>query len=164
MPMPSLGSLASEALSGVYSYSYRLIIPAVMICLIVLSLNLLGDGLREADRLYDISGPVPVYRVKGNCDMYAPDAFDEQLLILAGKRVFITHGHRYGVKNGYALLSNAAALKNADIALCGHTHTQFYQKQDGVILANPGALVNGRYGVLRIENGEIAFKFGDMYD
>ena len=48
MPMPSLGSLASEALSGVYSYSYRLIIPAVMICLIVLSLNLLGDGLRDA--------------------------------------------------------------------------------------------------------------------
>ncbi len=48
MPMPSLGSLASEALSGIYSYSYRLIIPAVMICLIVLSLNLLGDGLRDA--------------------------------------------------------------------------------------------------------------------
>ena len=48
MPMPSLGSLASEALSGVYSYSYRLIIPAVAICLIVLSLNLLGDGLRDA--------------------------------------------------------------------------------------------------------------------
>lgn len=48
MPMPSLGSLASEALDGVYSYSYRLIIPAVMICLIVLSLNLLGDGLRDA--------------------------------------------------------------------------------------------------------------------
>ncbi|MDD6035844.1 MAG: ABC transporter permease [Lachnospiraceae bacterium] len=48
MPMPSLGSLASEALSGVYSYSYRLVIPAVMICLIVLSLNLLGDGLRDA--------------------------------------------------------------------------------------------------------------------
>ncbi len=48
MPMPSLGSLASDALSGVNSYSYRLIIPAVMICLIVLSLNLLGDGLRDA--------------------------------------------------------------------------------------------------------------------
>lgn len=47
-PMPSLGSLASEALSGVYSYTYRLIIPAIAICLIVLSLNLLGDGLRDA--------------------------------------------------------------------------------------------------------------------
>lgn len=48
MPMPSLGSLASEALSGIYSYPYRLAIPAVTICLIVLSLNLLGDGLRDA--------------------------------------------------------------------------------------------------------------------
>ena len=48
MPMPSLGSLASEALGGIFSYSYRLVIPAVMICLIVLSLNLLGDGLRDA--------------------------------------------------------------------------------------------------------------------
>jgi oligopeptide transport system permease protein len=48
IPMPSLGSLASEALSGVYSYSYRLIIPAIVICLIVLSFNLLGDGLRDA--------------------------------------------------------------------------------------------------------------------
>lgn len=47
-PMPSLGSLASEALTGVYSYTYRLIIPAIIICLIVLSLNLLGDGLRDA--------------------------------------------------------------------------------------------------------------------
>ena len=47
-PMPSLGSLASAALDGVRSYPHRLIIPAVAICLIVLSLNLLGDGLRDA--------------------------------------------------------------------------------------------------------------------
>ncbi|MGD9605714.1 MAG: ABC transporter permease [Bacilli bacterium] len=47
-PMPSLGSLASEALSGIYSYTYRLVIPALTICLIVLSFNLFGDGLRDA--------------------------------------------------------------------------------------------------------------------
>ncbi len=47
-PMPSLGSLASDALNGVESYAYRLIIPAIVISLIVLSLNLLGDGLRDA--------------------------------------------------------------------------------------------------------------------
>ena len=47
-PMPSLGSLASEALNGISSYSYRLVIPAIVISLIVLSLNLLGDGLRDA--------------------------------------------------------------------------------------------------------------------
>lgn len=47
-PMPSLGSLASDALSGITSYSYRLVIPAIVISLIVLSLNLFGDGLRDA--------------------------------------------------------------------------------------------------------------------
>ena len=47
-PMPSLGSLASDALNGITSYSYRLVIPAIVISLIVLSLNLLGDGLRDA--------------------------------------------------------------------------------------------------------------------
>ena len=47
-PMPSLGSLASDALNGINSYTYRLVIPAVVICLIVLSLNLFGDGLRDA--------------------------------------------------------------------------------------------------------------------
>ena len=47
-PMPSLGSLASDALNGISSYPERLIIPAVVISLIVLSLNLFGDGLRDA--------------------------------------------------------------------------------------------------------------------
>ncbi len=47
-PMPSLGSLASDALNGYTTYPYRLIIPAIVISLIVLSLNLFGDGLRDA--------------------------------------------------------------------------------------------------------------------
>ena len=47
-PMPSLGSLANEARGALQSYPYQLVFPAVMICLIVLSLNLLGDGLRDA--------------------------------------------------------------------------------------------------------------------
>ena len=47
-PMPSLGSLASDALDGISSYPYRLVFPALVISLIVLSLNLFGDGLRDA--------------------------------------------------------------------------------------------------------------------
>ena len=47
-PMPSLGSLANNARGGLSSYPYKLVFPAVMICLIVLSCNLLGDGLRDA--------------------------------------------------------------------------------------------------------------------
>ena len=47
-PMPSLGSLASDALNGIKSYPHLLVVPAIMISLIVLSLNLFGDGLRDA--------------------------------------------------------------------------------------------------------------------
>jgi len=47
-PMPSLGSLANAARSGITTYTYKLIFPAVMIGLITLAFNLLGDGLRDA--------------------------------------------------------------------------------------------------------------------
>ncbi len=48
VPLTSLGSLANDARGAMQSYPLRLIVPAVMICLIVLALNLLGDGLRDA--------------------------------------------------------------------------------------------------------------------
>jgi oligopeptide transport system permease protein len=47
-PMPSLGSLANDARAGMMTYPERLLFPAFAICLIVLALNLLGDGLRDA--------------------------------------------------------------------------------------------------------------------
>ncbi len=48
IPMPSLGSLASEARQALVSYPFLLVFPAVTIFLIVLSFNLLGNGLRDA--------------------------------------------------------------------------------------------------------------------
>ena len=48
VPMPSLGSLASDAINGLNTYPYLLFIPAAVISLIILSFNLLGDGLRDA--------------------------------------------------------------------------------------------------------------------
>ena len=48
VPLPSLGSLASEAINGINTYPYLLFIPPILISLIILSFNLLGDGLRDA--------------------------------------------------------------------------------------------------------------------
>lgn len=50
IPMPSLGSLASDyrGQMTIAGRGYLFIIPAVIIFLIVLSLNLLGQGLRDA--------------------------------------------------------------------------------------------------------------------
>lgn len=47
-PMPSLGSLASAAINGMQTNPHRLFAPAIMIAVIILSFNLLGDGLRDA--------------------------------------------------------------------------------------------------------------------
>lgn len=47
-PMPSLGSLAAQAIGGIRSYPHRLLAPAITISLIILSFNLFGDGLRDA--------------------------------------------------------------------------------------------------------------------
>lgn len=47
-PMTSLGSMASEALMGMYSFPYRLIFPAIILSVMILSFNLFGDGLRDA--------------------------------------------------------------------------------------------------------------------
>lgn len=48
VPLPSLGSLASDAINGMQTYPYLLFIPAFLISLIILSFNLFGDGLRDA--------------------------------------------------------------------------------------------------------------------
>lgn len=47
-PLASLGTLANDAKGLLRTDAYQLLFPAAMICLIILSFNLLGDGLTEA--------------------------------------------------------------------------------------------------------------------
>ncbi len=47
-PMASLGSMCSDALSALSLYPYRLLCPAIILSVLVLTLNLIGDGLRDA--------------------------------------------------------------------------------------------------------------------
>ena len=47
-PMTSLGSMCSDALGGLTTYPYRLFIPAIILSVMILCLNLFGDGLRDA--------------------------------------------------------------------------------------------------------------------
>lgn len=47
-PYASLGTIASDGLAALKYYPWRLIIPAILISLSILSLNIIGDGLREA--------------------------------------------------------------------------------------------------------------------
>ncbi|MCL1802435.1 MAG: ABC transporter permease [Eubacteriaceae bacterium] len=48
IPMPSLGSLASSSLGQIAARPYMIVIPATAIFGIILTLNLVGNGLRDA--------------------------------------------------------------------------------------------------------------------
>ena len=47
-PVPSLGSMANDALNGIISYPMNMVYPAAIICLIILCFNIVGDALRDA--------------------------------------------------------------------------------------------------------------------
>lgn len=47
-PIASWGTMASEGLSALEYYPWRLFFPAGFICLTILAFNLIGDGLNEA--------------------------------------------------------------------------------------------------------------------
>ena len=47
-PMPSLGSLATDAVKGMNTFPHLLLFPAIFISVTILVFNLFGDGLRDA--------------------------------------------------------------------------------------------------------------------
>jgi oligopeptide transport system permease protein len=47
-PQTSWGLLVSMGMKQIHTYPLRLFFPAILICLTMLSLQLIGDGLRDA--------------------------------------------------------------------------------------------------------------------
>lgn len=92
-------------------------------------------------------------RVAGNCDWYS-DAPDIQITDFRKKRVLFCHGHKFYVKMGIEKLIEEAKLQKADLVIYGHTHAPRCEYIDGIYFFNPGAVLDGRYGIIDImENG-----------
>ena len=73
-----------------------------------------------------------------------------------GVRIFGTHGHRYGVKQGLIRFSLAAQEQQAQVALFGHTHIPYCRQEGGLWLLNPGAC-GGRApscGIVTVDGGK----------
>lgn len=116
----------------------------------------LGDGAREAESVADACRDRDFHIVRGNGDWGS--RFPETgLEIVAGKRIFFTHGHRYEVKMGLYRAVCAARERGADVLLFGHTHHPLTDYDDGLYILNPGSLSYGRptYGLLDITEGGI---------
>lgn len=114
----------------------------------------LGDGLTDLGD-WELLGNV--YAVSGNCDFFSVTE-SERMLEIACKQIFITHGHKYGVKYGLATLSKYARNHGADIVLYGHTHNYNVEDIDGITFANPGTLKGGSAMMLTINGKKVNFE------
>lgn len=105
----------------------------------------LGDGADEVFGLQSFYSDRTFYIVSGNCDPFSTfPNFGE--VVIEGKRILYTHGHRYSVKYSTEMLFEIAKNINADLALYGHTHVAKEEYRDGIYLVNPGALNHSREG------------------
>ena len=103
-----------------------------------------GDFFRDSLLLATIVS-VPVTAVAGNCDGRA-EAKPDEFIEVAGYRLWLTHGHRYGVKNDLSELREWALLYEADVVVFGHTHQPFVGNESGLLFFNPGSPAMPRRG------------------
>ena len=121
----------------------------------------LGDHYEDGRAMAEQYPHIRFHQVPGNCDRYRCDPRQADILCydIAGVRIYMTHGHRHGVKSGDHLLVAQARSGHAQIALYGHTHQAIcYQMEDGMWVLNPGSCgsYGGSVGVIEIENKEIS--------
>ena len=101
-----------------------------------------GDCVPDAEYLQELV-TVPVYFVAGNCDWPMGGTCYERIIDVEGHRIFLTHGHNYGVRYTREYIMEAAESQGADIAVYGHTHVVDY-KPGSLVVLNPGSAARPR--------------------
>ena len=120
----------------------------------------LGDFMSDAR---SIKTTKDVICIKGNGDFYS-FCKEEKIIVINGKRIFLTHGHRYNIKQTCENLICKSAEINADLILFGHTHEMVLFEKEGRIFFNPGSLGRPRrtwettYGLVTIDKDNISIK------
>jgi phosphoesterase, MJ0936 family len=121
----------------------------------------LGDYFRDAQKLSNMFPEIPIEYIYGNSDFMIEDVPAEKMLEIDGKRIFITHGHRYSVKWDYDKLYKKAEEMNADVLLFGHTHIPDLIEKGKYYVLNPGSTSDPRddsnesYAIIEIDSGKV---------
>lgn len=120
-----------------------------------------GDYISDARLIEKFYPQVEVYGVYGNCDVGFGGAYSE-VITLEGVSIYMSHGHKYGVKWGdYDEVAIDAIAHEATVAICGHSHEAYLKKNQGILIMNPGSLTLPRdsrypsYGILELEDGQV---------
>ena len=120
-----------------------------------------GDVVGDAEDLQAAYPRLAVACVKGNNDWWDRTAPDDRIFEFDGVKIFLTHGHNYGVKYSLAKLMQKGRETGADICIFGHTHTALSEVLDGITFFNPGS-ASRHYGVLETDDGKFTLKICDI--
>ena len=120
----------------------------------------LGDHYDDGETLKELYPQIPLHQVPGNCDRYRCPPWVHTTLCydVCGVRLYMTHGHKQGVKTNTAMLVAEARAMGAKAALYGHTHIAEVRKEaDGMWVMNPGSsgYGGGSAGLLEVEDHQI---------
>jgi len=105
----------------------------------------LGDYTKDAEAIKKAL-KITTINVKGNCDIYDLETPDDNIIEIEGKKIFLTHGDLYRVKQGLNSIYYKAKELNADVALFGHSHISTLIEYDGILFLNPGSPTLPRAG------------------
>jgi putative phosphoesterase len=119
----------------------------------------LGDHISDAIKLKQQLPETDFYMVMGNMDFQAVG--DRELFVsFDNVSILITHGHLYGVKEGFDRLIERGQDLEANIILHGHTHALSLREEFGRVYMCPGQIqydnqgMPATYGVITINDGQ----------
>ncbi len=120
-----------------------------------------GDVVGDAEDLHIMHPRQAVAYVKGNNDWWDNSAPEDRFFEFDGVKIFLTHGHNYGVKYSLSKLIQKGKKMGADICIFGHTHISHNEMHEGITLFNPGSATKN-YGVLDTDKGSFILKICDI--
>ncbi|MTI81702.1 MAG: metallophosphoesterase [Firmicutes bacterium] len=118
-----------------------------------------GDHYKDAHQLAKTK-ELLVCAVVGNCDWDVKEP-EDLLIDAAGKKIWLTHGHKYDVKASHDVLIKKAKQHSVDLVVHGHTHIPIIDEQEKIIICNPGSVTQPRgkkgptYGLIEIFGDEV---------
>ncbi len=124
----------------------------------------LGDCVRDTEVLEREWPNIPLYRVRGNCDLVStfPEYGIEEV---DGVRIFFAHGHRHNVKINSDSFCNSVYFSGSQLGLFGHTHRATWQQIGSMEILNPGSIgdhYHPTYAVIETNNGSFSCHIYDL--
>ena len=112
-----------------------------------------GDHSEDCIELKYIKEELTYYIVKRNTDINDYITPEIMEIEIEGIKIFLTHGHLFGVKRGYSFIKEEGVKRRCNVVIFGHTRIPYTEIWNEIKFFNPGAMEDGNYGVIDFKDG-----------